>query len=134
MRTAITVGIHHGGEITELLFGVSTSLDEQRREVKKLRLAGSHERFESIELWESGSGRTIRHKFKPPLKELPKEQALPPKDPPKESTVPPKESKPASPVPAASVAGQAPNEAVPKVDQGDEAPGEFDVRPKRRRK
>jgi|GEM_PF-5558596 len=64
MRTAITIGIHHGGEIVELLAATPTPLDEQRRAFKALRAATSHEKFESIEFWDSGAGRILRHRFK----------------------------------------------------------------------
>lgn len=65
MRTAITIGIHHGGEIVEMLAAAPTSIDVQRRAFKQLRASPTHERFESIELWDSGVGRILRHRFKP---------------------------------------------------------------------
>jgi hypothetical protein len=66
MRTALLIAVHIGGEITELLRGRETPLDEQRAEFKRLRLAGdNHDKWESLELWQSDGGIVVKHRFKP---------------------------------------------------------------------
>lgn len=66
MRTALLIAVHIGGEITELLKGRETPLDEQRAEFKRLRLAGdNHDKWESLELWQSDGGIVVKHRFKP---------------------------------------------------------------------
>lgn len=66
MRTALLIAVHIGGEITELLRGRETPLDEQRAEFKRLRVAGdNHVKWESLELWQSDGGIVAKHRFKP---------------------------------------------------------------------
>jgi cell division protein FtsB len=66
MRTAITIGIHVGGAITELLVGPETPINEHRAAIKKLVAAGGDARkcIESVEMWQSDCGRVIKHRFK----------------------------------------------------------------------
>lgn len=63
MRTAITIGIHHGGEKTSLIHGVELTVDGHRDKFKKLPTDESHETFERIEVWESDSGCVRFRKF-----------------------------------------------------------------------
>jgi len=63
MRTGLTIAVHLGGEITELLSGFETSIDEQRANFKKLQAIKTHEVFERVEYWESGCGRVKQHRF-----------------------------------------------------------------------
>lgn len=63
MRTGLTIAVHLGGEITELLSGFETSIDEQRANFKKLQEIKTHEVFERVEYWEKDSGRVKQHKF-----------------------------------------------------------------------
>lgn len=63
MRTGLTIAVHLGGEITELLSGFETSIDEQRANFKKLQAIKTHEVFERVEYWEKDSGRVKQHKF-----------------------------------------------------------------------
>lgn len=58
MRTAITIGIHHGGEKTSLITGAEVSVSDQLAGFKKLPEQNQpHEKFERIEVWESDSGK-----------------------------------------------------------------------------
>lgn len=130
MRTAITIGIHHGGEITELLAGVETSYSAQRKEFKALRMAGTHERFASIELWDSSSGRVARHKFKPspqtPIPPPPPPHPAPPEAAPEaKNEQKPGKEKASSPAPTKQA--EPPPDASNEEDF-DEA-SEFDIQP-----
>ncbi len=130
MRTAITLGIHHGGEIVELLAAAPTPLDEQRRAFKALRAAASHEKFESIEFWDSGAGRVLRHRFKGTAPE-----AVAPASPPPPVEVPPPEGE-STPEPAPEVAPAAPD-PTPDTVQADDGPDDvdgFQVRKPRKKK
>ena len=82
MRTAITIGVHHGGEITELLEGVSTPIEEQRARFKLARASETHPQFERIELWESDRGRAVHHRFREPKQTEPTSPPPPPPPPP----------------------------------------------------
>lgn len=64
MRTALTIAVHLGGEVTELLAGFETPIDQQRATFKQLRQIETHSVFERVEFWESGSGRVLKHGFK----------------------------------------------------------------------
>lgn len=58
MRTAITIGIHHGGEKTSLISGTEISVGEQLARFRKLPADRQpHDKFERIEVWESDSGK-----------------------------------------------------------------------------
>lgn len=113
MRTAITIGIHHGGEITELLEGVTTSIEEQRKRFKAARAAETHDRFERIELWESGTGCSVIHRFREPK--------------PAESkpTIPPPPPGPTEGDPSEPGEGQTSDEGEP-TSEGGEPPAESD--------
>jgi hypothetical protein len=63
MRTAITLAIHKGGELVEMLEGPLTPIDEQRVRFKQARQSRTHDTFQRIELWESGSGRVMHHDY-----------------------------------------------------------------------
>ena len=122
MRTAITLGIHHGGEIVELLAATPTPLDEQRRAFKALRAAASHEKFESIEFWDSGAGRVLRHRFKGTLPEAVAPTSTPPSV--------------AVPEPPPEVAPNAPD-PIPDSGQAEDDPDDvdgFQVRKPRKKK
>lgn len=57
MRTAITIGIEHGGKKASLMFGPEVGIDDQYSEFKKLPEESQvHEKFERVEVWESDSG------------------------------------------------------------------------------
>jgi hypothetical protein len=130
MRTAITLGIHHGGEIVELLAAAPTPLDEQRRAFKALRAASSHERFESIEFWDSGAGRILRHRFKVTAPE-----AVAPASTPPPVQVPPPEGE-STPEPVPEAVPQTPDPS-PDPGQADDGPDDvdgFQVRKPRKKK
>ena len=130
MRTAITLGIHHGGEIVELLAAAPTPLDEQRRAFKALRAAESHEKFERIEFWDSGAGCVLRHRFKGPVPEAEAPASTPPP-----VEVPPSQGE-SIPEPAPEVAPAAPDPA-PDTVQADDGPDDvegFQVRKPRKKK
>lgn len=114
MRTAITLAIHKGGELVEMLEGPLTPIDEQRARFKQARQAKTHDRFERIELWESGAGRILHHDYH--------ELAAPPA--PAEPPSTPVEPAPAEPPPA-------PDEppAAEQTEADADASGEFDVQP-----
>jgi len=63
MRTGLTIAVHLGGEITELIAGFEAPIDVQRADFKKLQAIKTHEVFERVEFWESGIGRVKRHQF-----------------------------------------------------------------------
>lgn len=130
MRTAITLGIHHGGEIVELLAAAPTPLDEQRRAFKALRAAASHEKFESIEFWDSGAGRVLRYRFKGTAPE-----AVAPASTPPSVEVPPSGGE-STPKPAPEVAPAAPD-STPDPGHADDGPDDvdgFQVRKPRKKK
>jgi hypothetical protein len=130
MRTAITLGIHHGGEIVELLAAAPTPLDEQRRAFKALRAADSHERFERIEFWDSGAGCVLRHRFKSTAVDAVAPASTPP---PVEVPLPEGES---TPDPAPEVVPAAPD-PTPDTAQADDGPDDvdgFQVRKPRKKK
>jgi hypothetical protein len=64
MRTAITLAIHKGGELVEMVAGPLTSIDEQRADFKAMCQSKTHPQFERIEFWESGVGRLKYHNFR----------------------------------------------------------------------
>ena len=119
MRTAITLGIHHGGEIVELLAAAPTPLDEQRRAFKALRTGQSHERFESIEFWDSGAGRVLRHRFKGMAPEAMASASTPPS-----VQVPTPEGE-STPEPAPEAVPQTPDPS-PDPGQADDSPDDVD--------
>jgi hypothetical protein len=130
MRTAITLGIHHGGEIVELLAAFPTPLDEQRTAFKALRAQTGHEKFERVEFWDSGNGRVLLHRFKEPVAvvaekapepapEKPAEEA-----PEKSAKKPAKGTKAEKPVTTVSPAVEVP--AAPEGETEAEAPGDVD--------
>jgi len=135
MRTALLIAVHIGGEITELLRGRETPLDEQRAEFKRLRLAGdNHDKWESLELWQSDGGITAKHRFKP----VPVEAVAPSKPATPSATVSTLASVPEVTTPppeAAAEPSQAPvgdagveGDAGPEAD-GNPAPVEGEVPP-----
>ncbi|MFM7099927.1 MAG: hypothetical protein ACKO3N_02015 [Verrucomicrobiota bacterium] len=125
MRTAVTLGIHRGGEIVELLAAFPTAVDEQRRAFKELRREGTHDRFERIELWESGAGRVVQHRFRDPARLAPSGPAVVPEP----AVVQP------TPAPAPAPAGPPdPAPLPPAVDQGEAGEeGEFEIRGRKNR-
>lgn len=60
MRTAITIGFTHEGEV-ELLTGTEVS-NAQQREILR-HAPAQHERFARVEVWESDRGMTRSRKF-----------------------------------------------------------------------
>jgi hypothetical protein len=135
MRTALLIAVHIGGEITELLRGRETPLDEQRAEFKRLRLAGdNHDKWEALELWQSDGGIIAKHRFKlsPVSAVAPSKPATPATTVPAPSSVP---EVTAPPPGAAAEPSQAPvddagveGDAGPEAD-GDPAPVEGEVPP-----
>jgi len=58
MRTAVTLGITRGSGKTVLLAGIEVDIHEQNKAIKKLKKGGAvHDKYESVELWESGGHR-----------------------------------------------------------------------------
>jgi hypothetical protein len=129
MRTAITIGIHHGGDIVEIIAAPPTPLDEQRRAFKAMRAEVGHDKFESIEFWDSGAGRVLRHRFKastPASAEVTHPESQP--TPPPESKLPPvPEGTP--PVPA-----ELPQPPSESTDEGPDDVDGFQVRKPRKKK
>ncbi|MFM7102472.1 MAG: hypothetical protein ACKO3N_15035, partial [Verrucomicrobiota bacterium] len=108
---------------------VPTSVDEQRRAFKELRREGNHDRFERMELWESGAGRVVQHRFRDPARLAPSGPAVLPEPAVVQPT--PAPADPAAPVPAAPP-GPAP--LPPAVDQGEAGEeGEFEIRGRKNR-
>lgn len=130
MRTAITIGIHHGGEIVELLAAAPTPLDEQRRAFKALRAATSHEKFESIEFWDSGAGRILRHRFRCTAPEA----VAPASFPPAVQVPPPKGESTPEPAPEAVPLASDPSPDPGQADDGPDDVDGFQVRKPRKKK
>jgi len=63
MRTALTIGLILGTEVWEFLHGPETDLPTQRAEFKRLRGQREHPKYAEVQLWESGAGIVVRHRF-----------------------------------------------------------------------
>lgn len=64
MRTALTIGLIAGSEVWEFLHGPETDIPTQRSEFKCLRGQREHPKYAEVQLWESGAGIVVRHRFK----------------------------------------------------------------------
>lgn len=62
MRTALTIGYTHGGEVKVLALP-DVDLTKQKDAIKELRDLRCHEELARVELWESGSGITKHKRF-----------------------------------------------------------------------
>lgn len=120
MRTAITLAIHRGGELSEMVDGPQTPIDVQRANFKNARQSKTHPQFERIELWESGAGRVLHHNFREPeVEKVPQAEAPPPTPPQAEVTSDPAPEPP-------------PVEEV--EESADESQGDFEVSRKPRKR
>ena len=63
MRTALTIGLILGTEVWEFLHGPETDLPTQRADFKRLRGQREHPKYAEVQLWESGAGIVVRHRF-----------------------------------------------------------------------
>jgi hypothetical protein len=130
MRTAITIGIHQGGEIVELIAAPPTPLDEQRRAFKAMRAEVGHDKFESIEFWDSGAGRILRHRFKCTAPEA----VVPPSTPPAVEVPPPEGESTPEPVPEAVPQAPDPSPDPGQADDGPDDVDGFQIRKPRKKK
>ena len=122
MRTAITIARTAQGETWEFLAGPDTPIPEQRAGFKKLRTDPEAAKVLSeIQLWESGSGLVMRHRFKAPRATSNPAPAVPETPAPSEPTP----QDPASGEPDAPDAPEAePAEQVPAEGASDPTPDE----------
>lgn len=65
MRTALTIGLIDGSDVWEFLSGPETQIADQRAAFKELRGTRHHTRYSEVQLWESGSGLVLRHRYIP---------------------------------------------------------------------
>ena len=49
----------------EFVFGPDTPMEHQRTWLKEQRQSKHHDRYEEVQLWQSDTGRTITHRFRP---------------------------------------------------------------------
>lgn len=63
MRTALTIGLILGSDVWEFVHGPEADIPTQRADFKKLRASDAHPKYAEIQLWESGSGIVLRHRF-----------------------------------------------------------------------
>lgn len=66
MRTAITLGIVAGSDVTDLIAGVETGIVEHREAFKVMAAAPPPHKYAEIQIWESGAGIAKRFRFKAP--------------------------------------------------------------------
>jgi hypothetical protein len=77
MRTAITIGIRHGGKPTEVVSLPDVPIITQRSAFKLLRQEATNPLYERVELWDSGGGRMRTARFGKPA-EIPSAPPLRP--------------------------------------------------------
>lgn len=63
MRTAITLAIHKGGELVQMVAGPLTPIQDQRAMFKEASQSRTHPEFERIELWLSQGGIEKHHDY-----------------------------------------------------------------------
>lgn len=90
MRTALTIGQIAGSEVWEFLHGPETDIPTQRGEFKLLRGEREHPKYAEVQLWESGAGMVVRHRFH--LQPAPSPGVAAPEEPPSLDGVPPPET------------------------------------------
>ena len=66
MRTALTLGLVAGSDVTDLIAGRETDIMVQRAAFKALQAEAAPHKYAEIQLWESGTGIVKYHRFKEP--------------------------------------------------------------------
>lgn len=69
MRTALTIGQIAGSDVWEFIHGPDTDIPTQRAEIKRLRASREHPKYAEVQLWESGAGIIVRHRFRGHIQE-----------------------------------------------------------------
>ena len=78
MRTDLTIGLIAGSEVWEFLHGPETDIPTHRAIFKGIRGHREHPRYAEVQLWESGAGMVVRHRFQRPPAPSPGVVALDP--------------------------------------------------------